>query len=132
MSSNMKILKTCEFCKCEFIAKKTTTKTCSHRCGQRLYKLNLRNDKVAQAELKEQIKRKPKAFITEEEMTVIQVKEHLTLKEAALLLNITPLTLRRWVFAGKVNSRKAGKKHNINRSTIENVIEATNKSAVLL
>jgi excisionase family DNA binding protein len=91
---------------------------CFHRCGQCLYKLNLRNDKVAQAELKEEIKRKPKTFITEEEIRVIQVKEHLTLKEAALLLNVSPLTLRRWVFAGKVSSRKVGKKHVFQKADI--------------
>jgi hypothetical protein len=48
-------------------------------------------------------------LITEEEIRVIQVKEHLTLNKAALMLNITALTLRRWVFAGMVNSWKAGK-----------------------
>jgi excisionase family DNA binding protein len=118
MSSNMKILKTCEYCKNEFIAKKTTTKTCSHWCDQRLYKLNLRNDKIAQAEIKEEIKQKPKLLITEEEMSVIQVKEFLTLKEAALLLNVSPLTMRRWVFAGKVSSSKVGKKHIFRRTWI--------------
>jgi excisionase family DNA binding protein len=118
MSSNMKILKTCEFCKQEFIAKKTTTKTCSHRCGQRLYKLNPRNDKTAQAELKVENKQKPKVLITEEEMRVIQAKDHLTLKEAPLLLSVSPLTLRRWVFAGKVNSTKVGKKHMLKRESL--------------
>src|SRR5215217_3318828 len=111
MSSNMKILKTCEYCKQEFVARKTTTKTCSHKCGQRLYKLNVKNSKIEQAELREVIKRKPKTLLTEEEIRVIQVKEYLTLKDAALLMNITSLTLRRWIFAGKVNSRKVGKKH---------------------
>jgi excisionase family DNA binding protein len=71
----------------------------------------LKNSKIAQVELKEEIKRKPKAFVKEEEIKAIQAKEYLTLKEAAILLNITPLTLRRWVFAGKVSSRKVGKKH---------------------
>jgi excisionase family DNA binding protein len=118
MSSNMKILKTCEYCKQEFIAKKTTTKTCFHRCGQRLYKQNLRNSKIEQAELKEEIKQKPKLLITEEKMRLIQVKEHLTLKEAALLLNVSPLTLWRWVFAGKVNSAKVGKKHMLMRASL--------------
>jgi excisionase family DNA binding protein len=51
-------------------------------------------------------------------MRLIQVKEYLTLKEAALLLNITPLTLRRWVFAGNVSSRKVGKKHVFQKADI--------------
>jgi excisionase family DNA binding protein len=39
----------------------------------------------------------------------------LTLVEAALLLNVSPLTLRRWVLAGKVNSKKVGRKHMFRR-----------------
>jgi excisionase family DNA binding protein len=122
MSSNIRILKTCEYCKQEFIAKTTVTKTCSQRCGQRLYKLNVKKSKIAQVELKEEIKHKPKMLITEEEIRVIQVKEFLTLKEAALLLNIMPLTLRRWVFAGKVSSRKVGKKHIFQKSLLMNAV----------
>ena len=114
MSSNIRILKVCEYCKQEFIAKKTTTKTCSDTCAKRFYKLNQKKDKIAQAELKEEMKRKPKAFVTEEEIKAIQAKENLTLKEAALLLNVSPLTLRRWVLAGKVKSKKMGKKHMFN------------------
>ena len=114
----MKILKVCEFCKTEFIAKTTVTKTCSDPCAKRLYKLNKRNSKIAHAEVKEEIKRKPKAFVTEEAVRAVQAKEFLTLKEAALLLNVSPLTLRRWVFAGKVKSHKVGKKHMLRRETI--------------
>jgi hypothetical protein len=56
--------------------------------------------------------------VTEEEMRVIQVKEYLTLREAAFLLNISPLTLRRWVFAVKVTSKKVGKKHVFERNIL--------------
>jgi excisionase family DNA binding protein len=61
------------------------------------------------------VKRKPEAFITEEQVRVIQAKEWLTLVEAALLLNVSPLTLRRWTLAGKVKSKKVGKKHAFRR-----------------
>ena len=109
MSSNMRIPKTCDFCQKEFIARKTTLKTCSDGCAKRLYKLNQRNDKIAKAELEIQIKRKPLAFKNEEEIKAIQAKENLKLNEAAQLLNISPLTLRRWILAGKVKSIKVGK-----------------------
>lgn len=111
MSSKIKIVKICEFCNKEFIAQKTTTKCCSHNCAKRLHKLNLRNDKIAQTELKTDLKRRPEAYITEEQFRVIQAKEFLTLKEAAMLLNVSPLTLRRWTLAGEVCSTKVGKKH---------------------
>jgi excisionase family DNA binding protein len=111
MSSNIRIVKICEYCRNEFIAKKTTSKTCSDPCAKRLYKLKQRENKIEHAMLKEEVKRKPKTFVTEAEIRAIQAKEFLTLKEAALLLNISPLTLRRWTLAGKASSRKVGKKH---------------------
>ncbi|WP_132053093.1 helix-turn-helix domain-containing protein [Pseudocnuella soli] len=123
MSSNMKILKTCEYCNQEFIARKTTSKTCSDDCAKRLYKLKQRNSKIQQAEIKEEIKRKPKAFVTEDEIRAIQAKEFLTLKEAALLLNVSPLTLRRWVLAGKVKSERMGKKHMFPKLSITALIQ---------
>ena len=96
MSSNLRVVKICVFCKNEFVARKTTSKTCSDRCASRFYKEKLRNGKVAAEELKTEIQRRPKAFINIQELTVIQNKDNLTLKEAALLLNVSPLTVRRW------------------------------------
>ena len=110
MCSNIQIVKICEYCTKEFIAKKTKTKCCSDDCAKRFYKLNKRNDKIAQSELKTEIRRQPKAFITEEEIKAIQTKKYLTLKEAAVLLNISPLMLRRGIFDGEMNASKVGKK----------------------
>ncbi len=104
MSSNMRIVKICEFCKNEFVAKTTVTQCCSDACAKRFYKLKRRNDKIGQAEMKTEISRKPGVYITEGEIKAIQAKEFLTLKETALLLNVSPLTLRRWVLAGKMRS----------------------------
>ena len=118
MSSNMQILKICEYCSKEFIAKKTTTKCCSDDCAKRFYKLKIKNSKIAQAELKTEIRREPKAFITEEEVKAIQAKEYLTLKEASVLLNISPLTLRRWTLDGKMKADKVGKKWIFQRDII--------------
>ena len=116
MSSNIRILKICEYCRKEFVAKKTTSQTCSDDCAKRFYKQKQRDNKIAQAELETEIKRRPSAYIKEDELKAIQSKDNLTLKEAAVLLNISPLTLRRWILAGKINSIKVGKKHMILRS----------------
>jgi hypothetical protein len=111
MSSNMRIVKVCALCKQEFIARKTTTETCFDPCAKRLYKLRQREKAISRAKLETEARRKPEAFITEEQIKVIQAKEWLTLVEASLLLNVTPLTLRRWTLAGKVKSKKVGRKH---------------------
>jgi excisionase family DNA binding protein len=68
--------------------------------------------------LKNEIKQKPKAYITENDIKLINAKAILTLKEAAILLNISELTMRRWVLSGKVMSQKAGKKHLILRTSL--------------
>jgi excisionase family DNA binding protein len=122
MSSNIRLVRTCEFCKQEFIARTTVTKTCSDPCAKRLYKLKQKERKIEQAVMNEEIKQKPKAYITDEEIRAIQAKEYLTLKEAALLLNVSPLTLRRWIFDGKVASTKVGKKHQLCRSLINSAL----------
>jgi len=111
MSSNLRIVKICAYCKQEFIARKTTSETCSDACAKRFYKVKQREKAVQRVGVETMVKREAKAFITEDEVRALQAKEWLTLKEAALLLNISPLTLRRWTFGGKVKSKKVGKKH---------------------
>jgi excisionase family DNA binding protein len=111
MSSNIRIVKICVYCKKEFVAKTTVTQCCSDDCAKRLYRLKKKNSKISQAEVITEIKRRPQAFITSEKLSQINAKEWLDLKEAAFILNVTPLTLRRWVLSGRMTSFKAGKKH---------------------
>ncbi|MDR3712855.1 MAG: hypothetical protein P4L51_08570 [Puia sp.] len=102
MSGNIRIVKICEFCQDEFVAKTTVTQCCSDACAKRLYKVKKRDEVISRAKLETMIKQEAEAFITEEQVKVIQAKEWLTLVEAALLLNVSPLTLRRWTLSGKV------------------------------
>lgn len=46
MSSNIEIKKKCRWCGCEFIARKTTTEYCSHRCAGLAYKDRKRKEKL--------------------------------------------------------------------------------------
>jgi excisionase family DNA binding protein len=68
--------------------------------------------------LKTEINRSPKTFIAEGQIKAIQAKEYLTLKEGAIFLNISALTLRRWTLAGKVISQKIGRKHLFRRQDL--------------
>ena len=108
MSSNLRIVKVCAYCKQEFIARKTTTETCSDACAKRFYKVKQREKAIQRVEVETMVKRKPSLFINEDEIKVIQAKEWLTLKEAALLLNVSPLTLRRWPWPEKSSRRRWG------------------------
>jgi len=82
-----------------------------------------REEGIGRAKLDTEVKRRPGAFVTEVQVRVIQAKEWLTLKEAALLLNVSPLTLRRWVLAGKVKSEKVGRKHMFIRKSLPAILE---------
>jgi excisionase family DNA binding protein len=118
MSSNMRIPKTCNFCQKEFIARKTSSKTCSDDCAKRLYKLKQRNKKIQQAIEENRNKRKSDGLKSIKELREVQNKELLTLNEAAYILNISPLTLRRWVLAEKIKSCKIGKRHVFSRQKL--------------
>ena len=108
-------------CGKEFIAKKTTSKTCSDNCAKRFYKLKIRNEKIAEVELQTAIKKRPKCLVTEEEIRILNSKMLLTLNEAALLLNISPLTLRRWTLCGNMPATKIGKKWVYKRNDVDTI-----------
>lgn len=122
MSSNMRIIKICEFCKQEFIARTTITQCCSDACAKRLYKLKKRNEAIRRATIETSVKQKPEAYITEDHVRAIQAKDWLTLKEAAFLLNVSPLTLRRWTLAGRVKSERVGRKHLFKKTSLDQVV----------
>ncbi len=90
-------------------------------CAKRLYELPKRETAINHVEVETMVKRKPEAFIMEDQMKVIQAKEWLTLKEAALLLNVSPLTLRRWALAGKVQSEKERRKHLFKKADLHKI-----------
>ncbi|WP_131537422.1 helix-turn-helix domain-containing protein [Pedobacter nototheniae] len=51
MSSNLKILRNCEFCNQTFIAKKTVTRFCSKGCNSKYYKTKARDSKIQASEI---------------------------------------------------------------------------------
>ena len=118
MSSNMQILKVCEYCKKDFIAKKTTSACCSDNCSKLFYKKRKRDEKIKMAEVITKSKKMLSVAIVEDEYKVINAKQFLTLVQAALLLNITPLTLRRWTLAGQMPASKFGKKWIFDKALI--------------
>ena len=49
MSSNIRLKKTCQYCRQQFIAQTTVTKYCSLNCAQRNYKKRLRESKITKS-----------------------------------------------------------------------------------
>lgn len=121
MSSNIRLTKTCEYCKQEFEAKTIYTRYCSHSCNRKGYKEDQRHKKIHTAIVKEIVK--PKARLhTSINYSSIQTKELLTINEACALLNITHVTLRRWLKENVITSSRIGKKHLIKHSEINQLL----------
>lgn len=119
MSSNIRIEKICDFCNCKFIAKTTKTKFCSNRCSSRSWKYAARQEKLKIAKVESSIAGKIKIA---ENFPMLTGKELLTITETSALLNITHVTLRRWIKEKRILTSRIGKKHLIKRSHIDELI----------
>lgn len=107
------------------MAQRIDTQYCGLNCARKAYKLTLRDKNIWVAQAKNKLQQgKPSNVVTEEQIKIIQSKEYLTLKEAAMLLNVSTLTLRRWILSKQLSSTKINKKHLISRKVIDNLIAA--------
>jgi len=113
MSSNISIQKICSFCNKEFLAKKTTTKYCSHLCNSRAYKANAKQKKIDNTN-NETLK--TILFPIEQ----IKTKDFLTVKEVASLMNCSIKSIYRSINTGKINSINLGERIiRVKRSDID-------------
>jgi excisionase family DNA binding protein len=120
MSSNIRIERVCEFCKCKFVARTTKTKFCSHRCSSRSWKHAARHEKIEIAKVEATISGKIRTTVNFPDLVG---KELLTITEASALLNITHVTLRRWIKESRIVSSRIGKKHLIKREYLDALIQ---------
>ncbi len=117
MSSNITIPKICSFCKQNFIAKTTVTKFCSLQCASRAYKYNSKKQKIETAQEEEYQKS------VGIDMSAIQTKEFLSIKEACLLLGISRTSLHRYIKNKLIKITKIGSRVIIKRELINNLIK---------
>jgi excisionase family DNA binding protein len=117
MSSNIRVNKICQYCGKEFIAQKTTTKYCSHKCASRAYKARQRDGKI-RASLTETIQ------IKESETEELKAKEFLSVREVAKLIGSSRQTVYNLINSGKLNAVNLWKKKTIvRRKDIEKLFE---------
>ena len=116
MSSNLKIIKICEYCGKEFVAKKTTTRTCSDRCSKLLYKKRKREEKLKQI---------PSVEVQKVQFRIADIKdkEFLSIAEACVLLGVSRMTIYRLGKSGKIKITKIGRRSIIKRSEIDKLFE---------
>ena len=115
MSSNIDIKRICAWCKQEFIAHKTTTTCCSHRCANLLYKQRKREAAVkANNQVVEKI-------IEEKPIEKIKQKPFLTITEAAVYLGVTRPTLYGYLKRGELKASRLGYKFLLRKDDIDNL-----------
>jgi excisionase family DNA binding protein len=116
----MHIERVCKFCNSKFIARTTKTQYCSNRCSGRAYKQAARQEKLEIASSESQYIGKIRTKVNFPEL---EGKQLLTIIEASAYLNITHVTLRRWIKERRIISSRIGKKHLIKREHLDSLIQ---------
>jgi excisionase family DNA binding protein len=113
MSSNIRIIRICQFCGREFEARTTVTKTCSDPCAKRLYKQKQKAAKIERSNIETQaIKLKP--------IEDLKAKEFLTVKDMAKILNCSIRTAYSIIERGSIKAVNISQRKTlIKRSEID-------------
>ena len=114
MSSNIEIKKKCKWCGKIFIAHKTTTNYCSHRCNNAAYKERIRQERIAAYQ---------KEFSINTEEPSIENKEFYTPPEAAKLLGISRASIYRYMADNVIKAVQFRGKTLVRRKDIELLFE---------
>lgn len=114
MSSNIEIKKKCKWCGQIFIARKTSTTYCSHKCNNAAYKERIRKERIAAYQ---------KEFMVSTEDAPIEDKEFYTPPEAARLLGISRASIYRYMADNIIKVVQFKGKTLIRRKDIELLFE---------
>lgn len=133
MSSNLRIPKICVFCGERFIAQKTSTRFCSHKCSQRAYKDKLKHqlmasitiDKIEQNYFssKKVQKSSPTSKHSLINLPTLNTKEYLSLRETALVLGVGKSTVHRYCVAGTLKCIRMNERIIIRRKDLDGLFE---------
>jgi excisionase family DNA binding protein len=97
MSSNITVVRVCEYCGDKFNAKTTVTKYCSSKCNRAYYKRRIRNQKI-------EVSNRQTASLLHSHFDLIQSKEFLTVKDLSVLLNSSRQTIYNLINSGKIRA----------------------------
>lgn len=117
MSSKIEVQRICQHCGNEFTARTTVTRFCSHRCASAAHKQKVRAGKVEQSNKQtQQIKTKP--------IEELKVKEFLTVREVARLLNCSVRSAYYYIESGTIKAVNLGQRiTRVKRSEIDKLFE---------
>ena len=113
MSSEIEVQRICQYCNIEFTARTTITKYCSHKCNQRAYKARKRAENVEQSN-------KETTRIKNIPMEQLKIKEFLTVREVAQLLNCSVRSAYYQIESGAIKAVNLGQRMTrVKRSEID-------------
>lgn len=97
MSTNIRIVRICQYCGNEFEAKTTVTKYCSHKCNSRAYKQKVKQEKIQESDIATQKFR-------DQPLLQLNTLDYLTPKDAATLLQCDPRTIYMMINTGRLRA----------------------------
>lgn len=109
--------KICVFCQEAFLARKSTTLYCSHKCAARAYKENKRQEKLLQD------KTLVKSQLTAP-VVMIQAREVLSINEVSLLLGVSRWTVMRMYKTNKIHTITIGNRRLILRDELDKILKS--------
>lgn len=113
MSSNIEIKKKCRWCGAEFIARKTTTEYCSHRCSGLAYKERKRQEKLDSYQREYEYQQSGQKEVAKQEF--------LTPTQAATLLGVCHVTIYNYINRGVIKVWKLKRKTLIRRADVDSL-----------
>lgn len=116
MSSNIRVNRVCQHCGGDFVAKKTTSRTCSDHCAKMFYKARQRAAKMEQSDNETlAIKAKP--------IEEVKIKEFLNIADASKLLGVSRWTLQRLIKRRALPAIRFGNRIIISRQRINDMFD---------
>ena len=117
MSSNIEIQRICQLCGKEFTARTTVTQYCSDTCSKRAYKARIKAAKV-------EVSNKETQHIKTQHIEEIKVKEFLTVRNVATLLNCSIRSVYYYIENGNIKAVNLGQRiTRVKRSELDKLFE---------
>ncbi len=124
MSSNIKVQRICQHCGKEFTARTTVTQYCGDDCAKRAYKARLRKLKIETSNRETQV-------IKSQHIEELKVKEFLTVRDVANLLNCSLRSVYYYIENGHIQAVNLGQRiTRIKRSAIDKLFEKAQANAL--
>ena len=116
MSSNIEVAKVCDYCNQGFVAKKSITRYCSHKCNSAAYKQKLKEAKMRINEVQTAVKKV-------EPSIEIVMKPFYTIDDLSKLFGLSKRTFYRIIERGELPHVKLGGKTFVHKEAIEDLFK---------